>query len=212
MNNNIFLIIMTGFLVTSCGSDSKKESDAQIALPVDPKYSLAKDRAEFDKLRESIPADVKKQNDEKALLAEWMGELKNSPEVVFDKFNNLVRKKRELFNKDIAKSREEFSKNEKKSRAEFLKNLADDREDFLKRKVEREKRADFFTQQDEARRTFFAEQREKRDEYESDIREKRKNFDDYIKEKTDDFHEELRNYNIKWKVKQEKQKLEKESK
>lgn len=211
MKNNIFLIVVTGFLVTSCQSDSKKESEAKSMPLVDAKYSLAKDRAEFDKLRESIPADVKKQNDEKALLAEWMGEFKNSPEIVFDKFNNLVRKKRELFNKDIARSREDFSKNEKKGRDEFLKNLADDREDFLKRKVDREKRADFFTQQDESRRTFFAEQREKRDEYEADIREKRKNFDDYIKEKTDDFHEELRNYNIKWKVKQEKQKLEKES-
>lgn len=209
---NFFLLLIAGFLTTSCQLESVRDTEEKANSElVDAKYSLAKDRAEFDKLRESLPPEVKKQNDEKALMAEWMGELRHAPEIVRDKFANLVRKKRELFNKDMTKSREEYNKNEKKAREEFLKNAADEREDFLKRKVSREKRADFFNDQDEARRTYFAEQREKRDEYESDVREKRKNFDDYVKEKTDDYNAELKDYNMRWREKLEKEKNEKEN-
>lgn len=209
MKNNIFLYFITGFILTACQLETKhsyeSNSDIKSEALVDAKYSLTKDRAELDKLREAVPPEIKKQNDEKALMAEWMGELKYAPEVVREKFSNLVRKKRELFNKDMTRLREDFNKNEKKTRDEFLKNLADDREDFLGKKVDREKRADFFNEQDENRRTFFAEQREKRDEFESDVREKRKNFDDYMKEKNDDFNVELKNYTVKWKEKLEKE-------
>ena len=179
-------------------------------LTVDAKYSLAKDRAELDKLRQSIPDDVKKQNDEKAFLAELMTEIKYPPELVREKFTNLVRKKRELFNKDLTRLREDFSKNEKKQRDSFTKGLTQDRESFLQKKVDRDKRADFFNEQDEDRRTFTAEQKEKRDEFESDVREKRKNFDDYMKEKSDDFSFELKAYQEKWREKLEMSKLSKD--
>ncbi|MEK6627483.1 MAG: hypothetical protein AABY53_02565 [Bdellovibrionota bacterium] len=209
---NFYILLVMSFLATSCQLGAVDESSGKTHVElVDTKYSLTKDREELDKLRESLPPEVKKQNDEKALMAEWMGELRHPPEVVRDKFSNLVRKKRELFNKDMTRLREEYSKNEKRAREEFLKNAVEEREDFLKRKVSREKRAEFFNDQDEVRRTYFAEQREKRDEFESDVREKRKNFDDYIKEKTADINAELKDYNMRWREKIEKENLQKEN-
>lgn len=227
MSTKFLFIFLTCLIIAGCQlnpiQDSKydrwEESDEgkstlgkKPSTMVDTKYSLAKDRSELDKLREALPPEVKNQNDEKAFLAELMGEVKYPPEVVREKFSNLVRKKRELFNKDMTKSREEFSKNEKKTRETFTKSLSEERDRFLRKKVDREKRADFFNQQDEDRRIFTAEQKEKRDDYEAEVREKRKNFDDYLKEKSDDFNFELKSYQNVWHDKLEMKKLEKDIK
>ncbi|MEQ1722716.1 MAG: hypothetical protein ABL930_06040, partial [Pseudobdellovibrio sp.] len=125
---HILLFLLAFVLFTSCQIGSKRSYESSAPL-VDPKYSIAKDREELDQLRESLPPEIKKKNDEKALMAELMGEVKYAPEVVREKFSNLVRKKRELFNKDMTKIREDFTKNEKKERDEFYKNLEDERED-----------------------------------------------------------------------------------
>lgn len=203
MKIKVLLTLLAVFSSLSCQIKSKRDLESGFNAPlVDPKYSIAKDRAELAQLREAIPAEIKNKNDEKALMADLMGELKYTPEIVREKFTNIFHKKRDLFNKDMLKSREDFNKKEKKDRDVFLKSLEDERDDFLRRKVDRDKRASFFNDQDEARRTFFAEQREKRDEYESDVREKRKNFEDYLKEKTDEFNAEYSEYALRWKEKE----------
>lgn len=201
MKSISFLIFV--ILASSCAVNSKRdEKPSPLAEPgVDPKYSVGKDRSEFDKLRENVPAEIRQQNDEKALIAELTAELKYPPEVAREKFNNIVRKKRDMFSKDMSKIREEYNKHEKTERDEFLNDLKEEREEFLKRKVDQDKRSKFFSEQDETRRTFFAEQREKRDEFESDFRARRKDFEDYIKDKTDIFNSELKDYNIRWKEK-----------
>ena len=153
MSNHLILIFLTGLILTACQmntiQDSKydrweegddTEQPAKKPAMVDAKYSLAKDRAELDKLRESLPSEVRNQNDEKAFLAELMGEVKYSPETVREKFSNLVRKKRELFNKDMNKSREDFGKVERKTREGFTRKLTEERNAFLKTKVDRENR------------------------------------------------------------------------
>ncbi len=190
-------------LLSSCALNTKQDVK-QTSLSesgVDPKYSVAKDRSEFDKLRENVPTEIRQQNDEKALIAELTAELKYPPEVAREKFNNIVRKKRDIFSKDMSKIREEFNKHEKSERDAYLKELKEEREEFLKRKVDQDKRSQFFSEQDENRRTFFSEQREKRDEFESDFRARRKDFDDYIKDKTDIFNSELKDYSARWKDK-----------
>ncbi len=227
MSTHLILIYLAGLILTACqmspiqdskydrwaeGNNVVSEQPAKKTARVDAKYSLAKDRAELDKLRESLPPEIRNQNDEKAFLAELMGEIKYPPETVREKFSNLVRKKRELFNKDLNKSREEFGKVERKTRERFTSKLTEERDKFLRTKVDREKRAEFFNQQDEDRRTFAAEQKEKRDDYEADVREKRKNFDDYLKEKSDDFNFELKNYQAVWQDRVQMQKLDKEIK
>ncbi|MCC2679223.1 MAG: hypothetical protein K0R29_1799 [Pseudobdellovibrio sp.] len=193
--------------LSSCALNTKRaDQPASSALSepgVDPKYSVGKDRSEFDKLRENVPAEIRQQNDEKALIAELTAEVKYPPEVAREKFNNIVRKKRDLFSKDMSKIRDEFNRHEKKERDEFLEDLKEEREEFLKRKADQAKRSQFFSEQDEARRTFFADQREKRDEFESDFRARRKDFEDYIKDKTDIFNSELKDYTVRYKEKQE---------
>lgn len=177
---------------------SSVESRAENQSLVDPKYSLSKDRSEFEKLRKSIPENVRQSNDEKALMAEWFADVKLAPEKIRDQFDSLGRKKRDLFNKDLTKQREAFNKDERKKREDFLKDLEDERKNFLSRKVSKEQRAEFFNDQDEKRKTFFSEQKEKRDAFESDVREKRKDFEDYMKEKSNDFTAELKTYRVKW--------------
>jgi len=200
------LLALFAFFVQSCQLSSNRSHESMPSGLVDPKYSIAKDRSELERLRESLPVEVKKENDEKALMAELMSELRYPPEGVREKYMSQVRKKRDLFNKDMSKAREEYGKNEKKARDEFLKKMEEERRDFLSGKVDRERRARFFNEQDEERRTYFAESREKREEFEAEFREKRKNFEDYAKEKTDEFNAELKNYTVRWKEKLQREK------
>lgn len=196
LSSLLCLSLMACQVQTTRGSD--ETSGAEGTTLVDPKYSLAKDRSDFAKLRESIPENVRQSNDEKALMAEWFSDVKLAPEKIRDKFDTLVRKKRDLFNKDMTKQRDSFNKDERKKREDFLKELESERKDFLRRKVDKERRAEFFNEQDEKRKTYFSEQKDRRDEFEGNSREKRKDFEDYMKEKSNDFTSELKAYRIKW--------------
>ena len=197
----ILLLLVLAF--SACQLESKHEANLQKAPLVDPKYSVAKDRSELDSLREDIPVTQRKENDEKALIADLTTELRYPPDVVREKYAGIVRKKRDLFNKDLQKQRDEFNKSERKTREDFLKSLETERKDFLSRKVSREERADYFHEEDEKRRGFFSDQRDKREDYEADFREKRKSFEDYVKERNDTFNEELKDYSARWKAKQD---------
>lgn len=209
---SLIIALFGGFVLISnvgCQVQTTRDSNdtgrAEGSTLVDPKYSLAKDRSEFEKLRESIPAEVRQSNDEKALLAEWFSDVKLEPEKIREKFDTLSRKKRDLFNKDLTKQREAFNKEERKKREEFLKELEGERKNFLKRKVDKDRRTEFFNDQDERRKNYFAEQKDKREDFESNVREKRKDFEDYIKEKNNDFNSELKAYRIKWTEKKNQQ-------
>lgn len=211
MNSLIFSLIGALLFISTVSCqvettrDSHNENKLEGSTLVDPKYSLSKDRSEFEKLRESIPPEVRQSNDEKALMAEWFSEVKMEPERIREKFDTLVRKKRDLFNKDLTKQREVFNKEERKKREDFLKELESERKDFLKSKADKDKRADFFNEQDEKRRTYFADQKDKREDFEANVREKRKDFEDYFKEKNNDFNSELKAYRIKWTEKKTQQ-------
>jgi hypothetical protein len=186
------------------GSDSPAGATSPTGVLVDPKYSLAKDRSDFEQLRQSIPVDKKNKNDEKALMDEWFQQLKYPPATIREKYSDLLRKKRDLFNRDMQKSRESFNKKERQDREEFTKSLENERKNFLKEKVDQSRRSEFFNQQDEKRRSFSSDQKDRRDEFESDVREKRKNFEDYAKEKSDEFNAELKSYTQRWNELQQK--------
>lgn len=188
--------------LSACQLETKhvqESAPAQKPL-VDPKYSLAEDRKEFEKLRENIPERKKQINDEKALYAEWTAGFRLVPNDVREKFENLTRKKRELFNKDMTAAREEVSKVEKQQRDAVLKELENERIDFSKRKKERDERNDFYNHQDDKRRRYFADERDKREEFESAARDQRRNFEDYLKEKSLEFASELKSYTESWKA------------
>lgn len=203
-----FLLILCLIFISACQLESKhNEMDAGAASKplVDPKYSLTQDRSELDQLREAIPEDKKRANDEKSLLAEWMLGLKKSPADIRDKYENLVRKKREAFNKDMTKARENYTKAQEKKRTAFLKDLETQRKDFADQKKSRDEKNDFFSSLDEKRRSFFSEERENRDEFESNVRDQRKNFEDYLNEKRLDFTSEMKAYTEKWKAQEAEQ-------
>ena len=195
--------IMTLVGLSSCQLETKHEqkTSAQSGVLVDPNYSLADDRTEFEKLRENIPEQKKQTNDEKALLAEWTSGYRLAPNEVREKFENLTRKKRDLFNKDLSQAREDMSRTEKQKRDLFLQELETERVDFSKRKKDRDERNDFYNRQDDKRRRYFADERDKREEFESTLREQRKNFEDYLREKSLDFTSELKFYTESWNVK-----------
>lgn len=161
---------------------------------VEEKYSLTADRKKFDEIRQQVPMDVRKENDELALILQLTQETKKNPSEIRSQFDKTLRKKRELFDKDMKKERETFSKNEKKQREEFLKNQTKERESFNKEKRSREERNEFYGEQDAKRKEYFANERERRADFESDFRDRRKNFEDYAKEKTNEFNQEHRAY------------------
>ena len=195
--------------LTSCQVETKHEDTAVKSVSskplVDPKYSLVQDRSEFDRLRESVPEEKKQANDEKALFAEWTVGLKKSPSDVREKFDSLVRKKRELFNKDMTKTREQFTKSLEKKRTDFLKDIESKRKDFASQKKSRDEKNDFFNELDSQRRSYFLEEHEKRDEFEANVRDQRKNFEDYITEKRADFNSDMKAYSEKYNANQAQQ-------
>lgn len=177
---------------------------------VDEKYRLSADRKKFEELRNEIPQDTQKQNDEVAFTLQLMSEVKLSPSSVRSKFDSALRKKREVFQKDLQKEREVFNKTEQKNRDVFLKSMDSERKDFLKFKHPKEERDDFFSKQDEKRKEYFENQRERRADFESDVTERRKNFEDYTREKTNEFNQDWRAYQKRYEENEKQKKLEKD--
>lgn len=186
----ILLVGMT-LVLGACASTNESKVDAPL---VEDKYKLSVDRAAYEKLREEIPAEKRRENDEVAFVMQWMGEVKRPPGEVREKFNSALSKKRNLFQKDMEKRREAFVKKERKDREDFQREQTRQRENFVSMKRKPEERKEFFDDLDLRRKDFNAAQREFRDEFEAEIRDRRKNFEDYTREKTNEFNQEHRVY------------------
>lgn len=207
-----FLFFATGAINLLSAKTAYAEAESNM---VDDKYSLKADREALEALRKNIPAEVKKDNDEKAFMDDMMSDLSKNPSDVRGKFQSIINKKRELFNKDMTKKREDFSKAQSKEREAFSKDQGEQRKDFTKKKTSSSERTDFYEELEGKRKDFYSAQKEKRDSFEEDVRDKRKNFDDYIRAKTDEFNQLHRDYskryeeNIKAKADLKKQAAEK---
>ena len=174
---------------------SSGDGDTHNKALVDDKYSLKADREAFDKLRKDIPADVRKENDEKAFMDGLLtSDFSRTPSEVRSKFSSIIGKKRELFQKDMTKQRETFSNDQRKAREEYSKNAAEKRKEFAKAKTTSDERTEFFKNLEAQRKNFYEAQNEKRNEFEANARDKRKDFDDYIRSKTDEFNQLHRDY------------------
>ncbi|MFN3696284.1 MAG: hypothetical protein ACK4VO_02490 [Pseudobdellovibrio sp.] len=178
-------------------SDHHKELQ-NIKPRLDSRYNLTEDRDQFEILRSQTPEEIKVSNDEKALLLSWMEDYKKEPYEVREKYNNLVRKKRDKFNSDMQKIREEYSKQEKKRRDNFLNNIDNERLDIKERKLNREKSSELYVEIDNRRKEYFSKERDLREEFESEFRQKRKDFEEYLKEKMDNFNFEMKVYTEKF--------------
>lgn len=212
----VSILLFTGFAagLSSCQINSPREelksADATESKPkvstepgkIDPKYSIASDRKKFDELRAEMPEAQKVSNDERALFSEWMSEVTTEPMTVREKFESVVRRKREDFNKDLNKVRENYGREEKKSRDAFSKELEAQREELKGTVLNREDRQNKFSELEQKRRDYYTNEREQRDQFEAEVRTSRKDFEDYIKRRTDEFNAEYKVYLIKWKEKQ----------
>ncbi len=211
----LFTAMATG--LSSCQINSPREelkstdaADNKAQLPepgkIDPKYSVAADRKRFEELRSEVSETKKVQNDERALFSEWMAEVTTEPSAVREKFDSVVRRKREEFNKDISQVREKYGREEKKSRDVFTKELEAEREELKGTVLNREDRQTKFSEIEQKRRDYYTNEREQRDQFEAEIRTSRKDFEDYMKRRTDEFNAEYKIYLIKWKENQNRTK------
>lgn len=208
----LFTVVLAGLL--SCQINSPREelkstdnteTKTKVTTEpgkVDPKYSIAADRKKFEELRSEMPEAQKVSNDERALFSEWMADVSTEPSAVREKFDSLVRRKREDFNKDITQVREKYGREEKKSRDAFSKELEAQREELKGIVLSREDRQTKFSELEQKRRDYYTNEREQRDQFEAEIRTSRKDFEDYVKRRTDEFNAEYKVYQNKWKEKQ----------
>ncbi len=198
MSSSFKTLVLMSFIIFAAGALDILVVDTAHAKDetplVDDKYSLKADREALEALRKNIPAEVKKDNDEKAFMDDMMSDLSKNPSDVRGKFQSIVNKKRETFNKDMTKKREDFSKAQSKDREAFSKEQGEQRKDFTKKRTSSSERTDFYDDLEGKRKDFYSGQKEKRDAFEEDMRDKRKNFDDYIRAKTDEFNQLHRDY------------------
>ncbi len=173
---------------------SSESPDAPSRPLVEDKYRLTEDRQKLDELRKEIPPDQKTENDELALVLQLLKDESKPPYEIKNKFDQVLRKKRELFQRDAQRERESWTTSERKKREAFLKRMDQDRKDFQSQKVSKDQRAEFYKSQDMARREFSANERDRRADFESDFRERRKSFEDYARENQNSFYQEWRAY------------------
>lgn len=187
-------MLFTGTMVLMCGCASSSQADNDKGTLVEDKYSLRADREALESLRKDIPAEVRKENDEKAFMDGMMSDLSRNPSEVRSRFSSVLNKKRDLFNKDMNKARETFNQEQRKEREAFTAEQGELRKSFSGKKVDAAERRAFFDDLDLKRKNFYANQKEKRDEFEAGSRDKRKDFDDYVKSKNDEFNQLHRDY------------------
>lgn len=193
--------VVVTMTISSCATFKKDGSSNVDETPsLNSDISLKADRSDLDELRKDIPDEVKKQNDEVALVMSFLvRESEEEPNRLRDRFNTALRKKREVVDKNLRRAREDFSSKERSDRDAFLKKTKESREDFLKsRKRAPDERKKFFDDQEDRRRSFFAEQQEKRKDFEMKIQDERKGLEDSIREKQNAFNQEWRAYQARY--------------
>lgn len=198
-NISVFVFL---FFILSCQTRSLNENQNPLveteAAEVPSKYKLQEDRKKFEELRKEVPQQVKEENDEKALLLELTGELRNPPDRIREKFDSLKRKKRDLFERDLKSLRKDFTENERKEREVINAELKREKDAFKIKKASPEARKEFFSETEAKRKMRYADLRQKRDDFEADVREKRKDFEDYMRSKQSEFNQEMQIYRQRW--------------
>lgn len=193
---SFFLLVLAVFL-SSCAS-SKESSDSSRPL-VQDKYRLVEDRKTLEDLRQDIPEEKKKDNDELAFLLKLMEKPEMQPSKIRESFSRAVSKKRETFQKDMTRKREAYVKDERRQRDEFQKSMDQEKKAFAgQKKVPSEQRREFYANIEDRRREFYMGLRERRDAFEADMRDERRNFDDYMREKNSEFNQEMRSYQSRY--------------
>lgn len=154
--------------------------------------SFQADRKAFADLRKEIPQDRQNINDEEALLSELFVGPNPKEERIREKFDRLIRKKREIHQREMQTRRQQFDKEQKAKREEFQKKQSIERAQFLKMKKTSEERRSYYADQEAERLEFNKRLKDDRDNFEDQIRSQGREFDSYAREKSADFNQRLR--------------------
>lgn len=186
---NVFLASLMVVVIGGCASKGPAEKDE-----LTKEISLKQDRSQFDELRKDIPAPVRQENDELALILKTFGELKDEPFLIREKWSRETRKRRDEFERNVRLTREKRSGEEKTKREKFLDGLKSERESFVTGKHSSEERGRFFDGADTKRRDYFSAERERHDRFESELREGRQDFENGMRRVQGQFDQEYRDY------------------
>jgi hypothetical protein len=183
--------------LVACGTQSKKsEKKDYSTLPEE--VSMKEDRQILDDLRKEIPEDIKQDNDEYAFLMKMMGEVRERPEKIRDRWNTETRRRRDKYSKINQRDRDNFNKEEKKAREEFLRAANKERDSKVKSGMKADERKEFFNEQETKRREFFANQQDARRDFESQIRQRTSDFEAMMRDKNSEFNTEHRAYSDRY--------------
>jgi hypothetical protein len=199
---SLVILCLFGCVSGTRSSDIRKQpavapdfqAPSLVSEPLAEEASLSEDQKELEELRQNVPEDRRQQNDELREILSFMGELKDPPHRVRERFDRASRRVREKHRKEVQRAREAFNKQEKEYRDTFYKKLKHEREDFLSSKPTREKRQKYFDEQDTQRRDFQADERDRRHQFTSDLKMKDDDFNQRLRDLTTEFNQEYKNY------------------
>lgn len=166
---------------------------AQDSVPSE-EISLSEDRTHLEELRQDIPEEIKKENDELAFVLKLFDDKKRNPTTIQQEFNRRVSSVRQKSQRYFRKLRKNFDKEEKAKRKEFLKKAKEERTNFLKKKQSKENRDDFFNEEKSKGKEFFAEEREKRRDFESETRARQKDFESQLRDRRKEFDQRMKEF------------------
>lgn len=210
-----FIIPSLLFILTSCKTAApdlsgntveNREADRQKVQTELGEVSLKADRDQLAELRKEIPVDKQKSNDELALYLNLMKQGTEQPNLVREKYNTMVQKKRTVFRIKVARLREDYRRDETKKREEFLREHKNRRDDFTKAKHDSKERTEFFNEQEKIRQRYMADERDKRSSFEGEINAQSKDFESYMRERNNEFNEQFRLYSKQFSEKQKEKK------
>lgn len=188
---------LLGLLAVACSGTGRRAGEGEEKrdyTEVPEELSLKEDREYLDKLREEVPEERREENDELAFTLKMMGEVKERPNKIRDRWNTETRRRREQLRKLNAKDRTEYNKREKSEREKFLKELGRERNAFVKKKVTSEERREFFSEQEMKRREYFGQQSDRRKDFESQMRQRSLDFEANMRDRNSEFNAEHRAY------------------
>lgn len=194
--------VLAALILPGCSTPNLQKDMARdrenVQKELQSEMSLKADREKLQELRQEIPPEKQKSNDELALYLGLMRQGTEQPQVVRDKFNVLVERKRTSFREKVQRLRENYRRDEAARRDTFLEEQKSERSSFQGSKHKPNETRDFFSKQDHHRQNFFADERARRSNFESDVTAQSRDFDSYMREKVNEFNEEYRLYSKKF--------------
>lgn len=205
----ILIAASASILLTACASNpeaTRLKDRENVKQELAQEMSLKEDRDSLKDLRKEVPVEAQKNNDELALFLGLVRQGTENPQIVRDKFNSLVQKKRSGFREKVQTLRDKFRSDETKKRDAFLAEQKSKRDAFLRRKKDAKQTREFLSDQDKERMAFFADERARRQSFESELNAQSKDFDSYMRERQKEFDEQYRLYSKKFSEKPKEKK------